>query len=470
MEWDKLLSEKRFRQSDVRSSQDGRNEFENDYARIVFSSSFRRLQDKAQVFPCDPNDFVRTRLTHSIEVAAIGRSIGISVENILKSKANYDNEQHRGKISSILATAGLIHDLGNPPFGHHGEIAFQDFYKNLISAMDPSKKIQILSDQERADFEFFDGNVQTFRILKRLQYLTDEHSFNLTYPVLATIIKYPKSSIDGNKKKSENICDKKFGFFFSEKKFFDEIWDTLEIKDTKKNNSRHPLTYLLEASDDIAYSIADLEDGTKKGIINYDDLLHELEKVAKFDTVNKNINEDFYNSAKDIQEKIEEDKNLPNKSEVAIQRLRIKAQTLMTIAVLKEFEANYDSILAGEYNKDLLESSQAGDIRRLLKKMASKIFAYKPILKQEIMGGKVLSFLLEEFVTAALSERRDQIKTKEGKIYKLISDNYKYIKQFYPSQNPNSSIYNRLLLVNDFISGMTDNYALSLYKELNGIS
>lgn len=460
MTWQILLQPIRFRMSEGRLPLDNRNEFENDYSRIVFSSSFRRLQDKTQIFPCDPSDFVRTRLTHSIEVSSIGRSLGLSIEDVLINK--FKIEIVSGEIGSILATAGLIHDIGNPPFGHHGEYAFKKFYSN----MNKNGKLKFLSDIEINDLTTFDGNVQTFRLLKRLQLLKDQHSYNLSFPVLASIIKYPFSSMTGNDE-SKSLLHKKFGYFSTEEGFFREIWDKLEIKDINGIDTRHPITYLLEASDDIAYSIADIEDGTKKGIITFKEIIEGLELNCK--TYKTRTNRKILRKAKIIYKEVYKNMDFPNKDDSAIQQFRIVVQGIMINAVIKEFKKNYYSIMNGTYNRDILESSEAGDIRRLTKKFACKIFDSPNVIKQEILGERVLTFLLEQFIEAALSDERNETKTKHGKIFSLISDNFKYIKKNHPSKKPPNTEFNRILLVNDFISGMTDNYALKLYKDLNGI-
>lgn len=261
--WDKLLTDQRFRGKKTTYSIDHRDPFENDYSRLITSPPIRRLQDKTQVFPLEKSDFIRTRLTHSLEVSSIARSLGKSVEYELIKRGEI-NPDYKGYIPSLLLTAGLIHDLGNPPFGHFGETAIQDFFKDHFkNNKGISKKF---NKQERADFENFDGNVQAFRILRKLHFLYDEFSYNLSYPTLSTIIKYPRSSILGNKGKArKHICEKKSGFFITEEVDYCQINKAMGLK-----GNRHPVTYLLEAADDIAYSAADIEDGVKLGILNFD--------------------------------------------------------------------------------------------------------------------------------------------------------------------------------------------------------
>lgn len=261
--WELLLGEKRFREKENTIPSDGRNPFENDYGRLVSSAPIRRLQDKTQVFPLEQSDYIRTRLTHSLEVSYIASSIGQSIEKFLiEEKQDLDKEK-QGFLSSLLRVAGLVHDLGNPPFGHFGEEAIKTFFRNYFKENTKTE----LNTLEKADFENFDGNVQTFRILSKLHYFGDEYGYNLTYSSLASIIKYPSNSTDGNDENSTEIAKKKFGYFVTETEKYNVINTYLEL-----NNKRSPIVYLLEAADDIAYSAADIEDGAKLGIISIDEI------------------------------------------------------------------------------------------------------------------------------------------------------------------------------------------------------
>ena len=285
--WLLYFEDKRFRQKSATIPSDGRNPFENDYGRLISSAPIRRLQDKTQVFPLDKNDYIRTRLTHSLEVSYIASSLGQSIEKFLIEEKEDISQHKRGYLSSLLRTCGLIHDLGNPPFGHFGEIAIQDYFKKFF---DENPKIaRKFSAQERADFENFDGNIQTFRILSKLYYFGDEFGYNLSYSALATIVKYPSDSINGNKgSNSPQIACKKAGYFASEESKYNQINEYLQL-----NHRRHPATYLLEAADDIAYSAADIEDGVKQGIISIEDI---EELFDKYLTENKSEILNYINS------------------------------------------------------------------------------------------------------------------------------------------------------------------------------
>jgi dGTPase len=449
---DRYLIHDRFRQS-YATTDDGRNPFENDFTRVIFSSSFRRLQDKTQVFQLDKGDFVRTRLTHSMEVSSLGRSIGLSLENQLINDEKL-SEDNRGKIPSILAAAGLVHDLGNPPFGHFGESAIQSFFKDYFATH--PEIVGQLTPQQRADLENFDGNVQTFRVLRKLHYIKDRDGMNMTHAVLATVIKYPFSSLEGNRK-SDELSRKKFGFFESEKDDFNTIQETFDLV------KRFPLTFLLEAADDIAYSVADIEDACKKGIIGADDIraflkdslmevmLSDEEREADFITLFDRLYDEVDHSYK-------------NRLELAVQQFRIIAQRFMIKAVIKQFTDNLDAIIAGEYDKDLLEDSYASNIRKAFKLIGVKIFGHKSIIENEIIGFNVVTYLLKEFVPAVLSEGKGT-NPKDKRYYDLISSNYRFIYENFTEK----SIYNRLQLVADYISGMTDNFALKRYQKFKGI-
>lgn len=462
MNWDKLLNQDKVRESTIeKSPNDGRNEFEGDYSRLIFSSPIRRLQDKAQVFPLDNSDYIRTRLTHSMEVSSIARSLGSSVEQKLIEENNKFTFV-KGKISALLATVGLAHDIGNPPFGHFGESVIQNFFKKWFE--NNKKEASRLTSEEIADFTNFEGNSQSFRLLTKLHYLIDEYGYNLTYGTLASILKYPRNSLEGNKSKDERISYHKFGYFQSEKTIFEKI-----KKHTGIGDFRHPLTFLLEAADDIAYSAADIEDGYKKNVIDYEIIRNVLgEKL--------NINKE---KQKELFESLEKYKNdMPNnypgdKYELVLQRFRIKAQGYMISSVVDTFLNKHKQLLSGSFDEDIILSSDAKELREALKELAvNYIFKDKAIITKELVGEKVICGLLEMFVEAVVSERRKQTKTKEGKLYQLISPNYRFICERFPSrkeENGDPSLYDRLLLVTDFICGMTDTYALKLYQKLTGI-
>ena len=278
LNWEKLLSSERERPSSRKIQQGdsiiARNEFEADYDRIVGSSSVRRLQDKAQVFPLQENDVTRTRLTHSIEVSALARSLGKAVGKQLEKRREFTPNQTE-ELAALLQVGGLIHDLGNPPFGHYGE----DVIRNWFNTWFESNRILathniVLSEQEQYDFRYFDGNVQNLRIVSKLQTQNDIYGANFTFATLGTIMKYPWQSDQCPNGKN------KFGYFKSESALAQKVRSTLGLNEFV----RHPATYLLEAADDIIYLCDDIEDGAKKGYIDW---------PTEFDRIIKNLTESF---------------------------------------------------------------------------------------------------------------------------------------------------------------------------------
>lgn len=447
--WDRFLEPIRIRESkEEKAENDARTPFENDYSRVIMSSALRRLQDKTQVFPLEKEDFVRTRLTHSLEVAYFGENIGRSLEEKLMSQGKLDLNK-KGYIPKILATAGLVHDLGNPPFGHYGEKCIRDFFKEYF------KDNNVLSDTRlRKDLELFDGNVQTFRALTKLQFLGEKKGFNLTCPTLATVIKYPYSSWDNKKK---------IGYYYSEKEMYDKIVEKIM---PKLKNRRYPLTYLLEAADDIAYCIADIEDGIQKKLVKLSDIKGKLEKCLLEEENDKlNKKEEFIKSLK-LSENEEE--------KIIVQNLKIFLQGKMISYVVDAFVENQEKIFKGEFEGEILEKTPYYKIREELKEITKeKIFKSKEIIEREILGYKVIRELLKVFVNAEMdiANNGKNANTQSEKIEKLISDNYKYIcKNIEENGTDEIKKYNRLKLCVDFISGMTDNYALNLFKKINGLN
>lgn len=443
MRWDKLLNSNRFRSSRMVGG-DGRTQFERDYDRLVFCSSIRRLQDKAQVFPLEKSDFVRTRLTHSLEVASLGRSLGIDIARKLKSSGKIDKEID-ADIGTILSSVCLVHDIGNPPFGHFGETIIQSWFNNWLK-----NNSEGLTEVEKLDFKCFEGNAQSFRILTRLQFLNDEYGINLTFATLASLMKYPCAS---NEVIKNNVTRKKFGYFQSEKSLFERIRDEVYL-----NSARHPVAFILEAADDIAYSAADIEDAVKKNVINIGELISDL-KNSLNDRHKELIGEleKNYLSIKD---------SVPDSHCIAMQNFRIKIQGLMLRACVDSFLENYNHIMEGTFDKSLIESSSESHLYEALTKIAIKrIYCHKEVLQLEVAGNRIITGLLESFISAVLSDNYTNLKTEQGKLYALISPNFRYVKEKWTPDNK----YTQLQLVTDFICGMTDSYALDLYQKIYGV-
>lgn len=467
MDWEKLLCEERRRKSETEKNH--RNEFDKDYDRIIYSSSFRRLQDKAQVFPLQENDFVRTRLTHSLEVSALGRSLGQLIAGRIINEKNVQKEVAE-KIPSVLAVACLVHDLGNPPFGHFGETVIQKWFENWFNSsnfkdlnkkfMEENKK-PIIADEEIIDLINFEGNAQALRILARLQFLNDHYGINFTYGVLATIIKYPWSSDQIDKEKGGFY--KKFGYFQSEKNIFNEIKEN-----TGLDGIRHPLTFLLEAADDIAYLAADVEDGVKKGVIPWK-LVYANSK-SKFDQQYKDMFDYL-----DKKAEVAKENGVPDLKLIEAQNFRIRVQGEMFKAASNAFMDNYDSIMNGTFDKEILDVSSASELKEFLKDQAKEyVYCNSEVLTLELVGDSVISGLLDLFIDAVTNHNDVFLyKTKREKLYNLISPNFCHVFKLDENgkkrDEGNISLYDKLQLVTDFISGMTDSYAVNLYQKLKGM-
>ena len=471
MDWNTLLASRRARSVSTRHSagRDLRSEFEKDYHRIIGSASLRRLQDKTQVFPLDKSDFIRTRLTHSLEVSSIARSLGqtVSQDIIQNGRDPQFDLQKKEDICNILQCAGLIHDIGNPPFGPFGETAIREWFQTHLPKLTYKGRpvTKLLNSQMLADFYNFEGNAQALRLLTKLHFLVDENGMNLTYALLNTIVKYPVSSLQINRH-SGDIRTKKMGYFLAEQELYQKI-----ASEAGTTGMRHPLTFLLEAADDIAYSTADIEDAFKKGCISYTELLHELEQYEQRAPLRE---KDYFNAAQVLREKYETAKkrHIADCEEFAVQNFLVRVQGFLITCAAYGFIGNYRQIMDGTYRNDLFEFTYAKNLIRLLKDTAYRYaFTSGPIFRLEIAASTVLNFHLDHFIAATLYyDTEEKQSDVEEKLMALISENYKQAYHAYADgKNETERLYLRLLLVTDYVCGMTDSYAKRLYQELNGI-
>ena len=468
MEWEKLLSAKRHREVPKGNTvkEDLRSEFEKDYHRIIGSASFRRLQDKTQVFPLDKSDFIRTRLTHSLEVSSYGKSLGQNIgEYILK----YMNDacftwKQKEEICNILQCAGLIHDIGNPPFGHFGECIIREwFQKNLPSmSFKGEQVVNVLSEQMVEDFYHFEGNAQALRLVTKLHYLVDENGMNLTYALLNTIVKYPVPST-GIDKTTGNIKDKKMGFYYADQEIYQKI-----SRETGTEGMRHPLTFILEAADDIAYKTADIEDAYVKGFISYHQIKQELKQLQENEPDNP------FKPLDRLESKYQSGlrRNVQNPEEYAVKNWIVQVQAFLINCATYGFTSNYDAIMQGTYGKDIFSGTYAEGLMHILGDMAyEKVFTTTDIYRMEVAESVILKFLMDQFVNAVLYYDTDEeLGEIEKRVVSFISENYKsaYHKQA-EGKSEAEKLYLRLLLVTDYICGMTDSYATRLYQELNAM-
>lgn len=441
MEWKQLISNKRFGQEHKHAERhDDRSEFKRDYDRLIFSSAFRRLQNKTQVFPLPGSIFVHNRLTHSLEVASVGMSIGNDISRRVIQKRPELKDTLVEEIGTIVSAACLAHDLGNPPFGHSGEKAIQTFFSE-----GPGQKIKpMVSSEFWDDITHFEGNANAFRILTHRFKGRRQGGFVMTYSMLASIVKYPfASSLAGN--------HGKFGFFASEAESYRKIADELGIfcksaPGEPLKYARHPLVYMVEAADDICYEIMDIEDSHKLKILSFAETEHLL--LSFFD--------------EDIQQKIRQriiDEEMTDENEKVVY-MRASVIGKLENECVAAFLAHEEEILAGTLEGSLIDhisERQKKAYKECEKISYSKIYQSKPVLDIELSGYQIMATLMEVFIEAAVNPSRFYSK----QLLRRVSSQYDI---------ENENLEERIMAVIDYISGMTDIYALDIYQKINGIS
>lgn len=443
MNWEQLLSLKRAGDTEKRErnkQDETRLGFEVDFDRIVFSSSFRSLQDKTQVIPVSKTDFVHTRLTHSMEVSVVGRSLGRIVGQKIIEK--YPNLKSLGytfnDFGAIVAAAALSHDIGNPPFGHSGEKAIGEYFKTGAGIQYKSE----LTAKEWQDFIDFEGNANGFKILSESN---SDSGIRLSYATLGAFMKYPKESLP--KKPTKHIVDKKYGFFQSQKEFFKDVVSDLGMKPLRTGDdlayNRHPLSFLVEAADDICYTIIDFEDGINLGLIEEEFALEYLIKLVK-DTIDINK----YNSLKFKKERVS--------------YLRALAIGTLIQEAVSVFLENEDAILKGEYSVSLLDKCKyEAQINDILQISIEKVYNSHSVVEKEVAGYKIIADLLDVFITSINNTYLGKASNFDKLIFKLLPEN---------CTNLSDSVYDRIMMVCSYIAGMSDGYAILLHKKINGAS
>lgn len=449
MEWKSLLSTQRLGREENKnvSSNRIRTVFQQDFDRILFSSAFRRLQNKTQVYPFPKSDYVRNRLTHSLETSSVGRTLGNLVGSYVLEKYNELNDFYTfSDFGSIVSAACLAHDLGNPPFGHSGEDAISSFFKSE----EAQKYLFNLSDIQKADLQNFEGNAAGFRIIANTPESKSEiqGGLALTYATYASFVKYPKGSLP-KISSIDNASLKKFSYFDAEKEIFERIATSLNLgKRTIDNHEyyiRYPLALLVETADDICYTLIDYEDGFHEGLLSFAEVEDAFLSIV--------INE--WDSFKSQYNKIHDKTS-------KINYLRSKAINTLINQSASVFKDNEENILGGSFDKSLLDLVTVNKVVNYIKKDSyDRIYSCDAVLKIEISGYKALPQLLSIFIDAVFNEKNNTNK----KILKLIPDMYlaKGRKNF-------ESDYQKLLNICMYIAGMTDKHAVELYKQLNGIS
>lgn len=442
MNWKQLLSAKRWGYEErIPNEQfDARSEFQRDYDRLIFSSPFRRLQNKTQVFPLPGAVFVHNRLTHSLEVASVGRSLGRLFYNLVKKQnPTIDDEiPYLQEVGNIISAACLSHDLGNPAFGHSGEAAISSFFIEGKGM----KYRELVTDKQWSDLTHFEGNSNALRILTHAFNGKDDKGFALTYSTLASIVKYPCLAIDGHVKGI--MHRKKYGFFTSEKISFEKIAEELGmLKDPANPNGylRHPLVYLVEAADDICYNIIDLEDAHHLKILTYQEVEDLLLPLCG--------GENLRNRLDSLNEKASR-----------IELLRAKVINTLINGCAEAFVKYQDEILAGTFEKSLMDALDVNVVKqmKIISEISvAKIYNARTVVQIEIAGYRVMNSLLEEFVPAYLKQNKTMF---DKKMVALMP------AQFHTE---NEDAYSKIRAVLDFVSGMTDIYAVDLYRKIRGI-
>ncbi|HXI84556.1 MAG TPA: dNTP triphosphohydrolase [Verrucomicrobiae bacterium] len=473
MNWDKLLCRDRARDllGGSRSGvlpEEHRSQFERDYGRSVFCTSVRRLQDKAQVFPLEPLDAVRTRLTHSLEVSTVARDLAAAAGEWMSKNRAFPLDPSRIRdVESIAATCALIHDIGNPPFGHSGEDAIRSWFEtkaeenHLFFDQDFLEVIDYRRSQRAQDFLLFEGNAQTFRIVTKLQLLNDLHGLNLTAGTLSALCKYTARSNEVAGKGGDHE-KRKPGFFASENDLINIVRNKTGTKE-----QRNPITFLVEAADDIVYSVVDIEDGIRKGVVTWDTISSWMAEHKK---ATGSLRQMLRSSAARIRGHTRGALDLEDKEgdQAIAQVFRTKVIFAMVQAVIREYKQNYAQIMCGDYHKELITGCEEGCVIKVCKDACFEFVYHSPeTLQLELMGRTVIRQLMDLFWEGAAGYREGISKsTFEGKIYHLMSKNYRRVFEHALGHGDLPEKYCRLQLVTDYICGMTDTFACATHKKM----
>ena len=441
MDWKQLISNKRLGQEHRHTERhDDRTEFKRDYDRLIFSAPFRRLQNKTQVFPLPGSVFVHNRLTHSLEVASVGMSLGNDVAQRVTGRRPELKDTLFGQIGQIVATACLAHDLGNPPFGHSGEKAIQTFFTEGAGA----HLREAVSEPFWDDITHFEGNANAFRLLTHQFKGRRPGGFVMTYSTIASIVKYPHASSAAGRKG-------KFGFFQSEQETYQRLAAEMGIRRLSADGeplryARHPLVYLVEAADDICYEIMDLEDAHKLKIVSFDEASHLM--LGFFDE----------ETQQRIRQRIEDEQLTDPNEQMVYMRSCVIGK--LENECVKAFMDHEDEILAGTFEKGLIDHIsplQRDAYKACAKLSVARIYKSRPVLDVELSGYKIMATLMDQMVEAVMHPDRYYSQQLIGR----VSSQYDIDAQ---------DLETRLMAVIDYISGMTDVYALDVYQKINGIS
>lgn len=444
MNWEQLLSLRRQGDTNkrLRKEQDEtRLGFDVDYDRIIFSSAFRSLQDKTQVIPLSKTDFVHTRLTHSLEVSVVGRSLGRLAGKKILEKHPYLKEVHGYQFNdfgAIVAAAALSHDIGNPPFGHSGEKAIGEYFKTGNGTVFKTE----LTEKEYQDIIDFEGNANGFKLMTQ-----DKEGvaggLRLSYATLGAFMKYPKESLP--KRPTKHIADKKFGFFQTEKKAFQEVATELGLKQTSNGNSvsyaRHPLTFLVEAADDICYTIIDFEDGINLGLISEDYALEYLIKLVK-DTINT---KKYHSLA------YKEDR---------LSYLRALAINTLIQDAVAIFMENESAILQGDFHVSLMDKSKYdAQIKDIIALSIQKVYQAQEVVEKEIAGYTIIADILDVYIHALVAYQKNTASNYHNLILQTLPEFYR---------RTDGSLHGILLNTCCYVASLSDSSAVHIHNKIKG--
>lgn len=438
MNWEQLLSSHKpgSKSSATRAE---RSEFEVDYDRIIFSLPFRRLQDKTQVFPLPEDDFVHNRLTHSLEVASVGRSLGKQAgEKILSKHRSLAKSFSAADFGAIVSAASLAHDVGNPPFGHSGENAISGYFKNPPPGMALKERV---TKEEWTDLTNFEGNAQGFRLINQTL-----HGLRLSAATLGAFTKYPHQSMVEHRATGK-VSQKKYGYFQSEKDVFCKLASTLGLLEREEGRSwaRHPLAFLVEAADDICYHIIDLEDGCTLGLLSLTETIDLLKPI-----LGETFNQQKLDARATRHEKLG--------------TLRALAINILIGQVVDHFVEKEEDVLVGDFDAALIEGIDASAALAAIKQVSiNRIYRSRVVLEKELAGFEVMEGLLSTLVQAIIefTDNKELLRTKT--LLRLLPEELTMAL----SRN---ELYSNLRVTLDYISGMTDSHALAMYRRIKGMS
>jgi dGTPase len=454
--WKSLLSDARLGETNSYPSPEGRSRFDQDYDRIVFSSAFRRLQDKTQVFPLSQSDYTRTRLTHSVEVSCVGRSLGQMAGKFLQNEGVLEQTSiSYADVGTIVGAACLAHDTGNPPFGHSGESSIQQ-WADMTFKSPSSQEFRlaelITEGAEQQDFLNFEGNAQSFRIYSKLQGRERRGGLRLTLATIGALTKYPRASVIDEGLKGDDVAYKKFGYFQDDCDLALEAFRGLGLLEQVPGVfKRHPLAFLMEAADDICYAVIDIEDAWQLKIVPYSEVEAVFSPIASTVTA------------------APVDPSSPESSKIA--KLRATAIHALTMQCIEVFQSNIEAIENGTFTESLIAKTPSYNDYRELKTLArNRVYTHERVLLIEYVGYQAIGGLLEIYCSAILSNHPSPKDKKLRQLFPMqqlqfSEQQFSTHKEYLDSLSP----YQRLLSVTDYISGMTDSYAVDLYQKLSGI-